>query len=287
MDPPTEKIDGNDPDDENFSQIATQVATQQAHRPQPGMSISVEDESEVICILHPGSPSSYKIVDHVAIASPQHILQSDYLAQVNPGRTLTFDGIDSDSESMPAPPRPPPRNLDIALRLSSDLRDVSMGFVFGRTENRCDIVIDRTEKSKNISGIHFRIYLTPDGIIMLEDTSTNGTYVDNNLLRQKNKPNDAQQCHMLQQGSIIEIITSSPEHNVKFIVSVPSRDNAGEQYAQKLAQYLAYVAQVERQALAVRQARQDGHDLSLPKVGLTMFFATLSSLSFLRYQGIR
>ena len=257
MDPPTE--------DNGYSQLATQVATQQAPRPQQGASISVEDESDVICVLHPGSPASYRIVDHVAQTSPQHILQKDYLAQVNYDRTQGVDENESEYESM-LPPQPPPRNLDIALRLSSDLRDVSMGFVFGRAKDRCDIVIELTERSNNISGLHFRIYLTSDGIIMLEDTSTNGTYVDNKLLRQKNRPNDAQQCHMLNHGSIVEIITRSHEHDIKFIVSIPPRDNAGDQYGQKLAQYLAYVAQVERQALAVRQARNDGHDLSLPKV---------------------
>ena len=266
MDPPTEEVDANGLDDEDFTQIATQPATQQVLRPQQGTSISLEDESDVVCVLHPGSPASYKIVEHVVGISPQHILQGGSLMQGNYDRTQAYDESDSEGESMQARPPPQPRNLDIALRLSSDLRDASMGFIFGRTKERCDIVIDQTEKSKNISGLHFRIYLTPDGIIMLEDTSTNGTYVDNKLLRQRNKPNDAQQCHMLQQGSIIEILTQSNQHNIKFIVSIPSRDNAGDQYAQKLAQYLAYMAQVERQALAVRQARQDGYDLSLPKV---------------------
>ena len=282
MDPPTETAD--DCENDGFSQLATQVATQQVPRQQQGTSISIEDESDVICVLHPGSPASYKIVDHVAQSSPQHILQSEYLAQFNYDRTQGLGTGDSDSESLLPPPLPP-RNLDVALRLSSDLRDVSMGFVFGRAKDRCDIVIDLTERSKNISGLHFRIYLTQDGIIMLEDTSTNGTYVDGKLLRQKNKPDDEQQCRMLNQGTIVEILTQSQENNIKFIVSIPPRDNAEDQYGQKLAQYLAYVAQVERQALAVRQAKRDGHDLSLPKVcAISQEKKVPSLLNFDRFQ---
>ena len=76
---------------------------------------------------------------------------------------------------------------DLALRLSATLKDPLAGYTFGRNEARCDFVLSHkaSEGAKRISNIHFRVWVTEQGVIMLEDQSTNGTWLEGKHLRAK------------------------------------------------------------------------------------------------------
>jgi predicted component of type VI protein secretion system len=148
---------------------------------------------------------------------------------------------------------------DIALRLSSTLKDPPSGFVFGRNKGRCDVVIGEHQVSKRISNVHFRIYINEYGVIMLEDQSTNGTAVDGTLLRGKDKENGKDYRHTLEQGSIITLTMTPPEIDYRFVVRIPQRDdNADEAYQCNLTAYFLRMNTVKINATGGKTAPENG-----------------------------
>jgi hypothetical protein len=182
-----------------------------------------QDVSDIICILHPNSPAAHDAVAATARIAPQHILQRD---------DLEYDNPDTSAR-------------DIALRLSSLVRNPGVGFCFGRNPARCDLLLTPQQHSKHISNTHFRIFLNRDGILMLQDTSTNGTVVDNCRLW---KPLN-QTSRMLTNGSVIMVISDNVvKTEVRFIVRIPSRDGFAVQYTENLLRYLQRIEKHEADA---------------------------------------
>ncbi|KAK6440473.1 Protein kinase protein rad53 [Oleoguttula sp. CCFEE 5521] len=201
-----------------------------------------EDVSDLLCILHPCSPAAFKIVAHTALRCPQNVLQTrsfddydDGVSQSVLEEQETFIlGSDSAAQAM-----------DLALRFSAKVVRPHMGFVFGRNAAVCDIVVD-TDTIKRVSNVHFRIFINESGSLMLEDLSTNGTVVDDVVLRSK----DQARAHtrMLTPGSIIQILSPKAEEVVKFIVRIPNREGHEQEHQAKL------IAYVHNMALAVLRA---------------------------------
>ena len=139
---------------------ATQESTQPCTDPRRmgygNSGLHEQDVSDIICILHPNSPAAHQAVAATAEMAPQHILQRHEL--------------EYEDDDKPA--------LDVALRISSQVHDLALGFCFGRNRARCDVLLAPDDNSKRISNMHFRIYVTGHWILMLQDTSTNGTIVD-------------------------------------------------------------------------------------------------------------
>ncbi|EAW14223.1 serine/threonine-protein kinase [Aspergillus clavatus NRRL 1] len=214
---------------------ATQESTQPCTDPRrvgrSNSGLLGEDVSDILCILHPNSIAAHEAVSATAVLAPQHILQKD---------DLEYEGSDSAA-------------LDIALRLSSNVQNLSTGFCFGRSKARCDLLLCPDDNSKRISNTHFRIHVTPDGILMLEDLSTNGTVVDDFRLRKNQKENS----RMLTNGSVIQVLRgNSPSDEVRFVVRIPSRDGLAMQYTENL---LHYFERVQRhQAGAVQHRARQG-----------------------------
>jgi hypothetical protein len=136
---------------------------------------------------------------------------------------------------------------DIALRLSAQLKDPLGGFIFGRSPQRCDFVIGNHEGAKRISNVHFRIYLNKHGVIMLEDQSTNGTMVEKKILRSKDKENGSHHKHMLTQGSLITLVMTPPDEDIRFVVRIPQRDGIwDEMYDRNLEVYFQRLKDMTR-----------------------------------------
>ncbi|KAL4920782.1 hypothetical protein BDW62DRAFT_176224 [Aspergillus aurantiobrunneus] len=172
-----------------------------------------EDLADVVCILHPSSPGALEAVAATARVAPWHILQKDVLEYGVSGTAA----------------------LDIGLRLSSKVNDPARGFCFGRTLGRSDILLAADPTSRRISNTHFRIYLTDDCILMLEDVSTNGTIVDNCRLRKREKENS----RMLTNGSVIQVVNGDdPPNEVKFVVRMPNRDGFTDLFAKNLQKHI-------------------------------------------------
>ena len=196
----------------------------------------------------------------MAKTSPQHILQ-------NEGLEINMED-DEDHNDEVKPNFDDDRvTRDIALRMSSRVTQPHMGFCFGRSASKCDFILIDLNDQKRVSNTHFRIYVKKDGILMFHDMSTNGTSVDEVLLKGKDQGPKAVKTRMLGQGSIIKLVTSRQEEEFKFIVRIPARDADRAAYARKLSAYLATVAQAEVEFLALRQkAKAKGDFSALPGV---------------------
>ncbi|PGH16147.1 CAMK protein kinase [Helicocarpus griseus UAMH5409] len=211
-----------------------------------------QDVPDIICVLHPNSMSAHNAVSATARFGSQHILQRD---------NLEYDtGLPNSSPG------------DIALRLSSSVKDLSMGFCFGRNPNRCDILLARDDNEKKISNVHFRIYLTRDNILMLQDTSTNGTLVDDNVVR-KDLKHGASSTQMLVPGSIIHVANDS-NAGIKFIVRIPPRDGFERQYTQNVIHYMNRVQNANKMpedagARPGKAAQRDGYLIVPQQAGYT------------------
>lgn len=112
-------------------------------------------------------------------------------------------------------------NLAIALRLSAKVKSPLQGFTFGRNAARCDFVLVN-DPCRRLSNVHFRIYINEYGVLMLEDTSTNGTIVDN-IVHKANKPPHPF-MRTLTSGSRISLLSHTDSKDVAFLVRVPRRD---------------------------------------------------------------
>lgn len=120
----------------------------------------------------------------------------------------------------------------IALRFSSQVKSPLHGFTFGRNQKGCDIVF-KNDPYRRLSNVHFRIYLNQWGVLMLEDMSTNGTIVDEVLLKKKEK-------RTLSSGSRIKILMFKESRDLEFMVRIPLRDGpCQEEYDCNLRAHLA------------------------------------------------
>lgn len=245
-----------------------------------------EDEVDVLCILRPCSPAAYHAVKLVASTTPQHILQNEGMSEsfkcgdhslLEKGRSpqaRSESGSLIGDADVATPPLEtfkgsgPP--LDIALRLSSKLKDPCVGFTFGRLHQKSDIVIMEGSNIR-ISGIHFRIFVKENSVPMLEDKSKNGTLVDGKLLGGVVGGSSSEKRRMLTTGCRIEAFcdeSSTNEYMIRFIVEIPKRPRFPDQWRLKLGNYLQFVYQLERQAAVRDEAVRNGGVMNIASVSL-------------------
>ncbi len=151
---------------EEFNTQATQPYTDPRRLGLHGSGISEDDAANVICILHPSTPAANDAVAATLAQSPNHIIPNADLL-----------GKNDDALFDPAA-RVKPSSREIALRVSSRVKKSELGFTFGRNPDKSDILLTTDQNDTMVSNRHFRIYCSKDGVLMIEDTSTNGTIVD-------------------------------------------------------------------------------------------------------------
>ena len=190
----------------------TQPSTQQVFDPRRlgnQSELCEEDISDIICILQPKSAAALRAVARTAEYRPHHV------------RHAFGTGAPQ----------------DIALRFSSPSARPPFGFSFGRHRSEADVLIsDNSEAAKKISNLHFRIYFNRSAVLMLEDVSQNGTYVDGVFLCGRGKGRHA--TRVITNGSYINVPAPSVDDEVVFMVQVPSRDGFEREYTTKLEAYL-------------------------------------------------
>ncbi|KAJ4359332.1 Protein kinase protein rad53 [Ascochyta clinopodiicola] len=237
----------------------TQPSTQQVLDPRRlgrnNSGLNDGDIADVLVILHPATPTAIKIVENTAESRPQHVLfrnsldpdsMNASLTDIEEQETIIINGAgDRIGQSSRA-------GADLALRMSSaqTLRFKDLGFIFGRNPNSADIVFGQ-DSGKRISNQHFRIYLNLDGILMIEDLSTNGTIVDDQLL--KNRDKRFSRIRMVGSGSIICIQSSNDAEMIKFVVRVPSRVSHIDRFRDNLRNFIADCAKGDDKTKAVQR----------------------------------
>jgi hypothetical protein len=222
----------------------TQPATQQILDPRRmghnGSGLDDKDVADVLAILHPTSLYACKIVEDTADRRPQHVKFHDQYdsfddqpENIEEQETIIIDRTGHRSRGVSR------KGNDLALRMSSRLINPTLGFVFGRNAGSSDIVFGQ-DSGKRISNQHFRIYWNTDDVMMLEDMSTNGTVVDNVVL--KNRDPKYPKTRMMQSGSIICVQNNKDDEMIKFMVQIPSRVAHLEQYAENMRAFMAKCA---------------------------------------------
>ena len=237
---------------------ATQQSTQDKLDPRRfgrnNSGLNEQDVSDVVCILHPSSLAAIAIVNDTALKNPQHILQNQGLTLPTNNESLT---VASEADTILLPAAVTERARDLALRFSSRVIDATVGFCFGRNVYKCDINLDPHMDQKRVSNTHFRIYLNSNGVLMLEDMSTNGTVVDGIPLGGKKKAGQRLMqrtpiSRMLSHGSIIEVLSPTQDEIVKFILRVPTRDRYQAQFHQNFRNYVQHVQIARDRATATK-----------------------------------
>ncbi|KAK1541833.1 hypothetical protein CPAR01_05220, partial [Colletotrichum paranaense] len=195
---------------------------------------SDEDISDIVCLLYPHTKSARGEVERIAKDRSPHVVGRAEADAVEPD----YEREDTADQFQLTPPSV---EHAIILRLSAETKDPLRGFLFGRNVARCDICFLK-DPMKRLSNVHFRIYVNEYGVVMLEDKSTNGTFVDQVLLRSKPKsPNE--KCDMkrvLSHGSKIKVLMHNEQHDLEFMVRMPKRVGDYERaYNIKLQRYFA------------------------------------------------
>ncbi|KAF2133063.1 Pkinase-domain-containing protein [Dothidotthia symphoricarpi CBS 119687] len=241
-----------------MSDEPTQPATQPVLDPRRlgrnNSGLNDEDIADVLLILHPATPTAIKIVELAAETRPEHVLfrrnsldsMSGSLTDIEEQETII---INASGERVGHGSR---AGADLALRMSSvrNLRFRQLGFIFGRNPNSADIVFGQ-DTGKRISNQHFRIYLNSDGIIMIEDMSTNGTIVDDQLLSHKMKRFN--KIRMLSSGSIISIQNSNESEMIRFIVRIPARVSYMDRFRDNLRHFITECAETGNKEKALQR----------------------------------
>ncbi|KAJ4295716.1 Protein kinase protein rad53 [Collariella sp. IMI 366227] len=239
-----------DPSSQPFSQPtqATQTVFDPRRGGQQDSKLSDEDVSDIICLLLPYSESAHHEVRRLASEGSPHTL----------GRN-DVDGlrIEDDLNTL-SELRADAGEYHIALRFSSLVKDPAQGFTFGRNPGCCDILL-KNDPHRRLSKVHFRIYLNEWEVLMLEDMSTNGTVVDDHLLKRKDNPT-GENKRTLASGSKIKVLMRESKLDLAFLVRIPNRDGPCEEaYQQNLRAYLADPARMPIDANATIVPGPGGH----------------------------
>ncbi|KAM4055073.1 kinase [Hirsutella rhossiliensis] len=195
---------------------------------------SDDDVSDIICVLYPRSDPTRQEIQRLAQEGSPHIIGKDEADGVEPDYELEDHA--SRFESNPTSHG----DYSIKLRLSAHVKNPAAGFAFGRNAARCDIVFVN-DPLKRVSNVHFRIYVNEYGNVMIEDQSTNGTFVDTRLLssKPKNGANPVTRW-VLSSGCIIRVLLHDLNRDLTFLVRIPRRDDDYDRaYIAKVEEYFA------------------------------------------------
>lgn len=149
----------------------------------------------------------------------------------------------------------------LVLRLSAQVKDPLQGFTFGRNATRCDVCF-HNDPMRRLSNIHFRIYVNDYGVLMLEDSSINGTVVDGTLLkarqgdRAKTGEKKLPKRRTIAPGSKIQILMHEGQDDLDFMVQIPRREGDYEEtYRRNLTRYMKRLKQIREENEPVDAAK--------------------------------
>ncbi|KAK7741466.1 Protein kinase protein rad53 [Diaporthe eres] len=211
---------------------------------------SDDDIADIICLLLPYSDGSRAELREMALRTSQHMVDADEAAhpdlQAVAGQSIMPHLVGEHA---------------LVLRLSAHVKDPLQGFTFGRNVTRCDVCF-HNDPMRRLSNIHFRIYLNEYGVLMLEDSSINGTVVDGTLLkarqgdRTKTGEKKLPKRRTINPGSKIQILMHEGQDDLDFIVQIPRREGDYEEtYRRNLTRYMKRLQQIRAENEPVDAAK--------------------------------
>jgi len=214
--------------DESYEEELTQPATQPLP-PHNGIAPSDgQDYRGVVCFLHPCSPAAIAIVQRASAADSKLVVRLPIPDDSAKGRGAAPDDPTAeaprDQASIEFDSGGRSTAIDLALRHDPGPKDPEQGFLFGRNPWKCDIMMIDNPNNLRISNAHFRIYVNVRGALMLEDKSTNGTWVDDKHLSKTSKWG---RKRVLSPGSVIFICPGKEDELIRFVVRVPRESGRG------------------------------------------------------------
>lgn len=211
-----------------MSRPATQTALDPRRVGKQNSGFSDEDLADIICILIPSNSKARSEAYEVTRESSHHLLGGD-----GAGDEDGLVALEDDDDLGLASPRPDHRKYAIALRFSARVKEPLRGFTFGRNAARCDICFTN-DPHRRLSNVHFRIFYNEYGTLMLEDQSTNGTIVDEALLRP-----DRGRSRVLINGTPVKVLSHDNLNDLKFIVRIPKRQgDSAAAWDRNFAEYM-------------------------------------------------
>jgi hypothetical protein len=200
---------------------ATQNALDPRRLGKQNSGFSDEDIADIVCLLYPNSENASRELERIAAESPG----SPHITGRYAADAINTDLYKEDDAREFGRTR---RIGDhaIVLKLSSQVKSPNLGFTFGRNKNRCDICLEN-DPLRRLSNIHFRIYVNDHGVVMLEDQSTNGTIVDDVMLKKKRETREGQANQtkrVLDSGTTIKILMHENAQDINFLVRIPRRE---------------------------------------------------------------
>ena len=228
--------------DEMDTEPATQPYDDPRRFGRNNSGVTDSDLSDVLCILHPSSGPAIKVVNALAKRAPEHILQNKDLLEAREESDPTLVQHDVTIAR------------SIALRMSSKVRDKTLGFVFGRLARKVDILLCDDERDKALSQQHFRIYVNSQESLMIQDMSTNGLLFDDHFLTRRKCPEAEEgrrgeygDKRMIVSGAVLRLYCGHAEE-IRFVVRIPNRQGFESAYQLTLNEYLDEVEQAEARA---------------------------------------
>lgn len=207
-----------------------------------------EDIADIICILFPYSKNARGEAARLAREGSPYVIGHEDAQNVDVDYTYedyagNFGLSAADPGSGPA----------FVLRLSALVKDPLQGFTFGRNPNRCDVCFIN-DRLRRLSNIHFRIFINEHGVLMLEDQSTNGTVVDDVLLRKRRPGYGLSSKRTLNSGTKISVLLQDDACDLVFLVRVPRREGQYDMaYQRNLNAYLRHLAGLTKAKNTVTQ----------------------------------
>ncbi|KIH89655.1 serine/threonineeeee-protein kinase-like protein [Sporothrix brasiliensis 5110] len=217
----------------------TQPATQNVIDPRrvgkQNSGFTDEDIADIVCLLFPYSINARNEAARLAREGSPFVIGREEAQNVDVD--YAYEDYAGNFGLSPAGPGYGPA---FVLRLSAKVKDPVQGFTFGRNPNRCDVCFNN-DSLRRLSNIHFRIYINEHGVLMLQDQSTNGTAVDDVLL--KNRRPGMSNKRTLNSGTKVSILLQNDAHDLEFLVRVPRREGQYESaYQRNLHAYLERLA---------------------------------------------
>ncbi|KAM7222312.1 hypothetical protein V8F06_002339 [Rhypophila decipiens] len=229
---------------------ATQNVVDPRRLGQQNSGFSDQDISDIICLLVPYSETARKEVARIATENSQLTLGRDETCELAVDYSLEDDaqnfGLVQQERG----------DHHIALRFSANVKNPVQGFTFGRNASKCDICF-QNDPFRRLSNIHFRIYFNEWAVLMIEDMSTNGTIVDDNLLKPKSNRGSKR---TLTSGSKIKILLHQGGQDLIFLVRIPLlQGEARAAYQRNLDAYMENQARLAVDANATIVPGPGGH----------------------------